>query len=70
VAGVVGKNKFAYDVWGDAVNLAARLEEYGDINRINISSTTYEAVRHRFACIRRGSFEVRNKGLIEMYFVS
>lgn len=70
VAGVVGKNKFAYDVWGDAVNIASRLEEYGESNRINISSTTFEAVRHRFACEQRGTIEVRSKGKIEMYFVS
>jgi adenylate cyclase len=69
VAGVIGKNKFAYDIWGDAVNLAARLEEQGEAGRVNISATTYEAIKHRFACIHRGILEVHNKGAVEMYFV-
>jgi adenylate cyclase len=69
VAGVVGKNKFAYDIWGDAVNLAARLEELGEPGRVNISGATYEAVRHRYRCTFRGKKEVRNKGLVEMYFI-
>jgi len=69
VAGVIGKNKFAYDVWGDAVNLAARLEEYGASNRVNISSATYEAIKQHFKCEYRGIHDVRNKGAISMYFV-
>lgn len=69
VAGVIGKNKFAYDVWGDAVNLAARLEEYGDSNKINISNATYEAIKQRYQCQFRGMQEVRNKGMVAMYYV-
>jgi adenylate cyclase len=69
VAGVVGKNKFAYDIWGDAVNLAARLEEHGEPGRINISRATYEAVKDQFECTFRGEKEVHNKGKVEMYFV-
>ena len=69
VAGVVGKHKFAYDIWGDAVNLAARLEEQGEPGRVNISQVTYEAVKETFHCIPRGLKEVHNKGLVNMYFV-
>ncbi len=69
VAGVIGKNKFAYDIWGDAVNLAARLEEHGEPARINVSKATAEAVKHLFKVTPRGKKEVYNKGLVEMYFV-
>jgi adenylate cyclase len=69
VAGVIGKNKFAYDIWGDAVNLASRLEEQGESGRINISSHTYEAIKGQFECSPRGQREVHNKGLVDMYFV-
>jgi len=69
IGGVVGKNKFAFDIWGDAVNLASRLEELSEPGRVNISSTTYEAVKHRFRCEYRGPKEVHNKGLVEMYFI-
>lgn len=69
IAGVIGKNKFAYDIWGDAVNLASRLEALGEPGRINISGATYEAVKHRYRCTHRGKKEVHNKGLVEMYFI-
>ncbi len=69
IAGVIGKNKFAYDIWGDAVNLASRLEVLGEPGRINISGSTYEAIRHRFRCTYRGKKAVHNKGLVDMYFV-
>ena len=69
VAGVVGHKKFAYDVWGDTVNTASRLESSGVPGRINISRTTYEAVKHLFACEHRGQIEAKNKGDIDMYFL-
>ncbi|MBV6440806.1 MAG: hypothetical protein EPGJADBJ_02479 [Saprospiraceae bacterium] len=69
VAGVIGKNKFAYDIWGDAVNLAARLEEHGEAGRINVSKATADAVKHLYQVVPRGKKEVYNKGLVEMYFV-
>ena len=69
VAGVVGKNKFAYDIWGDAVNLAARLEEHGESGKINISSATAEAVKGTFQTEYRGKIDVHNKGMVDMYFV-
>lgn len=69
-AGVIGKNKFAYDIWGDAVNLASRMEEEGISNRINISGATYAAIQTYFPCEHRGKREVRNKGLVDMYLVT
>ena len=69
VAGVIGKNKFAYDIWGDAVNLAARLEALGERGRINISGSTAEAVKGLYKISYRGKKNVHNKGLVDMYFV-
>ena len=69
VAGVVGKNKYAYDVWGDTVNLAARLESASERNRVNISAYTYDLVRHQFECEYRGKLAAKGKGEIDMYLV-
>lgn len=70
VAGVVGKNKFAYDIWGDAVNVASRLETYSEPGRINISKETYEAVKGHYRTEYRGKQDVHNKGLVDMYFIT
>jgi len=69
VAGVVGNKKFAYDIWGDTVNTAARMEQSSSPNRINISQSTYGLVKEKFNCSFRGKQPAKNKGLIEMYFV-
>ena len=69
VAGIVGKNKYAYDVWGDTVNIASRLESAGDINKVNISAYTFELVRDQFDCEYRGKLQAKGKGEIDMYFV-
>ena len=69
IAGVVGKDKFAYDIWGDTVNMASRMETKGEIGRVNISRTTYEAVQDEFNCAYRGKVSVKNSGQTEMYFV-
>ncbi|MBC7775753.1 MAG: tetratricopeptide repeat protein [Phycisphaerae bacterium] len=69
VAGVVGSHKFAYDIWGDTVNTAARLEQGGEAGKINISETTWEKVRDEFPCTFRGKLPAKNKGEIAMYFV-
>ena len=69
VAGVVGSHKFAYDIWGDTVNTAARLEQGSESGKINISETTYQAVKDLFPCTYRGKLAAKNKGEIDMYFV-
>lgn len=70
VAGVIGSEKFSYDVWGDTVNTASRLESSGAAGRINISRATYELVKDDFICEYRGKIPAKNKGEIEMYFVN
>lgn len=69
VAGIVGIKKFAYDIWGDTVNIASRMESCGEPGKINISGSTYELVKDKFNCIHRGKIEAKNKGMIDMYFV-
>jgi class 3 adenylate cyclase len=69
VAGVVGLNKFAYDIWGDAVNVASRMESMSEPGRINISENTYNFVKEVYDCEARGKVMVKNKGEMEMYFV-
>ncbi len=69
VAGVVGFKKFAYDIWGDTVNIASRMETHGEVGRVNISGATYALVQHAFRCTPRGSFFARHDREIEMYFV-
>ena len=69
VAGVVGINKFAFDIWGDTVNIAARMESAGKAGQINVSAGTYSLIKNQFPCEFRGKIEAKNKGEIEMYFV-
>ena len=69
VAGIVGVKKFAYDIWGDTVNTAARMEQNGEAGKINISESTYELVKDKFTCEYRGEIEAKNKGKLKMYFV-
>jgi class 3 adenylate cyclase len=70
VAGIVGTKKFAYDIWGDTVNTAARMEQHGMAGAINISQVTYELVKERYHCAYRGRVPAKHKGEVEMYFVS
>jgi len=70
VAGVVGTKKFAYDIWGDTVNIASRMESNSVPGKINISENTYELVKCAFDCDYRGEIEVKNKGMMKMYFVN
>jgi predicted ATPase/class 3 adenylate cyclase/predicted Ser/Thr protein kinase len=69
VAGVVGDKKFAFDIWGDTVNTASRMEQNSEANKINISQSTYDLVKDYFNCSFRGKRAAKNKGMIEMYFV-
>jgi class 3 adenylate cyclase len=69
VAGIVGIKKFAYDIWGDTVNIASRMESSGEAGKVNISGATYELVKDKFKCTHRGKISAKNKGEIDMYFV-
>lgn len=70
MAGVVGQHKFTYDVWGDAVNVAARLEAAGGAARINVSDAVYNRVRGLMEFEPRGAVEIKNKAPINMYFLT
>ena len=69
VAGIVGVKKFAYDIWGDTVNIASRMESSGEAGKVNISGSTYALVKDKFSCSYRGKIRAKNKGEIDMYFV-
>ena len=69
VAGVVGKMKYAYDIWGSTVNIASRMESNGEPGKVNISSATYELVKDYYECRHRGKISAKNVGEIDMYFI-
>lgn len=70
IAGIVGVKKFAYDIWGDTVNTAARMEQSSEAGKINISQATYDLVKDKFKCEYRGEIEAKGKGHVKMYYVS
>ncbi len=69
IAGIVGVRKFAYDIWGDTVNVASRMESNSEAGKINISGDTYALVKNLCVCTYRGKIEAKGKGEIDMYFV-
>ena len=69
-AGVVGKSKYAYDIWGDTVNTASRMESSGTPGKINVSGGTYQLIKNEFKCEYRGKIKAKNKGEVDMYYVN
>jgi len=69
VAGIVGIKKWQYDIWGDTVNIASRMETMSKPGRVNLSETTYDEIKDEFACEYRGEIEVKYRGLLKMYFL-
>ena len=69
VAGIIGKKIFMYDLWGDTVNTASRMESSGEAGKVNISGNTFQLVKDKFNCTYRGKIQAKNKGEIDMYFV-
>lgn len=69
VAGVIGKNKFNYDLWGDAVNIASRMESHGIPGNIQISEATYKRIQDKFNCESRGLIDIKGKGQMHTYFL-
>jgi class 3 adenylate cyclase len=65
VAGIVGIKKFAYDIWGDTVNIASCMESSGETGKVNISSSTFELVKDKFNCMHRGEIQAKHKGEME-----
>jgi adenylate cyclase len=70
VAGIVGIKKWQYDIWGDTVNIASRMESMSQHGRINISETTHNEIKNEFSCEYRGEIEVKNRGSLKMYFLN
>lgn len=69
IAGIIGVKKFAYDIWGDTVNIAARMEQSSAPGKVNISESTYQLVKDNFECAHRGKIDAKHKGEMDMYFV-
>jgi guanylate cyclase len=69
IAGVIGRRKFVYDVWGDAVNIASRMESHGLGGAVQITQATYELIKDEFVCEPRGTVQVKGKGEMEVWLV-
>jgi len=69
VAGIVGIKKWQYDIWGDTVNIASRMESMSEPGHINLSETTYLQIKEQFPCEYRGEIEAKNRGLLKMYYL-
>jgi len=69
IAGVIGVKKFIYDLWGDTVNTASRMESHAEIDSVHITEGVYELIKHQFNCKMRGTIEVKGKGIMTTYFL-
>jgi adenylate cyclase len=70
VAGVIGKKKFTYDLWGNTVNVASRMESHGESGKVHVSNEVYEALKDTFVFEERGEIEVKGKGVMHTYFLT
>jgi adenylate cyclase len=70
VAGIVGTKKWQYDIWGDTVNIASRMESMSEPGKVNLSETTYQHIKDEFPCEYRGQLDAKNRGALKMYFLS
>ena len=68
-AGIIGKNKFIYDLWGDTVNVASRMETYGYKNKIHVSESTYNILKTNFKFTRRSKIDIAGKGPMQTYYL-
>ncbi len=69
VAGVIGRSKFQYDLWGDTVNVASRMESHGVAGKVHITNATYQLLKDDFECVSRGEVQIKGKGNMETWFV-
>jgi PAS domain S-box-containing protein len=70
IAGVIGTQKFIYDLWGDTVNVASRMESHSEVGKIQVTAATYELLKHKFDLVERGAIEVKGKGLMQTYWLT
>ena len=68
-AGVIGSKKFSYDVWGDAVNTASRMESFSEAGKIQVSEDLYDYIKDDYECLHRGKMEIKGKGPMDLYFL-